>query len=108
MDYVKVADISEIPSGKMKMVTVGGKEVLIVNLDGKFYAIRNKCTHQGGDLSKGKLEGNVVTCPRHGSKFDVTTGKAISGPKILFLKIKIGDEATFDVKVEGNQVLIKD
>ena len=60
MDYVKVADISEIPFGKMKMVTVGGKEVLIVNLDGKFYAIRNKCTHQGGDLSKGKLEGNVV------------------------------------------------
>jgi 3-phenylpropionate/trans-cinnamate dioxygenase ferredoxin subunit len=107
MGFVKVAETKEIPLGSMKMVKPGESEILIVNVDGRFYAIGNKCTHMGGDLSKGKLEGNVVTCPRHGSKFDVTTGKAISGPKIGFFKLKTGDELPYEVKVEENEILIK-
>lgn len=107
MEFAKVAKTNEIPVGTMKMVKPGETEILIVNLDGRFYAIGNKCTHMGGDLSKGKLEGNVVTCPRHGSKFDVTTGKSISGPKIGFLKLKTGDESPYEVKVEENEILIK-
>jgi nitrite reductase/ring-hydroxylating ferredoxin subunit len=80
---------------------------LIANVDGDFYAIGNSCTHAGGDLSKGSLEGKIVTCPRHGAKFDVTTGKVVSGPKVLFLHPKIKDEPSYEVKIEGNEVLLK-
>ena len=104
---MKVAEKSEIPMGKMKMVTLNGKEILVANVGGNFYAIGDKCPHAGGDLSKGSLEGNIVTCPRHGSKFDVTTGKAVSGPKILFVRLTVKDEPAFEVKVDGNDVLIK-
>ncbi|MBM5805423.1 MAG: Rieske (2Fe-2S) protein [Candidatus Verstraetearchaeota archaeon] len=107
MGFVKVAEIQEIPVGTMKMVKLGEKEILIVNIGGKFYAIGNKCTHMGGDLSRGRLEGNMVTCPRHGAKFDVTTGKSIAGPKIGFLRVKTGDEPAYEVKVEGNDILLK-
>ena len=55
----------------------------------------------------GSLEGNVVTCPNHGAKFDVTTGKVVSGPKIAFLHPKIADEPTYLVKVENEDILIK-
>jgi 3-phenylpropionate/trans-cinnamate dioxygenase ferredoxin subunit len=106
MAFVKVAETSEIPIGTMKMVKPGETEILIVNVDGTFYAIRNRCTHQGGDLSQGKLEGNVVTCPRHGSRFDVTTGKNLSGPKIGFLRLKTDDEPSYAVKVEENAILV--
>jgi len=56
------------------MVVVGGKEVLLANVDGSYFAIANKCTHAGGSLAKGSLEGSIVTCPRHGSQFDLKTG----------------------------------
>jgi nitrite reductase/ring-hydroxylating ferredoxin subunit len=105
--FVKVAETSEISAGKMKMVKLEGKEILIANVNGNYFAIGDICTHAGGDLSKGSLEGNIVTCPKHGSKFDVTTGKVVSGPKILFIHPKINDEAFYEVKVEGKDVLLK-
>ena len=107
MGFVKVAETSEIPIGKMKSVKLEDKEVLIANVNGNYYAIANRCTHRGGDLSKGSLDGNIVTCPLHGSKFDVTTGKAISGPKIAFFRVKTNDEPSFEVKIEGNDVMLK-
>jgi 3-phenylpropionate/trans-cinnamate dioxygenase ferredoxin subunit len=107
LGFVKVAETSEVPVGKMKMVKIEEKEILIANVDGKYYAIGNICTHAGGDLSKGILDGNIVTCPKHGSKFDVTTGKAVSGPKVLFLRLKIKDEPSFEVKVKGKDILFK-
>ena len=105
--FVKVAEKSEIPVGMMKKVILNSKEILIANVGDKFYAISNKCTHAGGDLSKGTLDSNIVTCPRHGSRFDVTTGRSISGPKILFVTLKVKGEPVFSVKVEGNDVLLK-
>jgi 3-phenylpropionate/trans-cinnamate dioxygenase ferredoxin subunit len=107
MGFVKVAETQEIPVGTMKMVKPGEKEILIVNLEGKFYAIGNKCTHMEGDLSNGTLEGSVVTCLRHGARFDVTTGKSVAGPKIGFLRMKTGDEPAYEVKIEGNDILLK-
>jgi len=106
MSFFEVAKINEIPEGTMKPVTTQGKEILVVNYNGNFYAINRKCTHMGGDLSKGKLDGKIVTCPRHGSRFDVTTGKSISGPKIGFLKLKTKDESIYEVKVEGNSIKV--
>jgi len=107
MEFVKVASTSEVPAGKMKMVNVGENEVLIANVGGKYYAIGNRCTHSGGSLSDGSLEGNVVTCPKHGSKFDVTSGRAVQGPKIAFFKLKAKDEQNFEVKVNGSDILVK-
>jgi 3-phenylpropionate/trans-cinnamate dioxygenase ferredoxin subunit len=107
LTLVKVAEISEIPSGQMKTVKLAEKEVLIANVNGVYYAIGNICTHQRGDLSKGTLEGITVTCPKHKSKFDVTTGKVISGPKIPLMHPKIKDEPTYVVKVEGKDILLE-
>jgi 3-phenylpropionate/trans-cinnamate dioxygenase ferredoxin subunit len=106
MSFIEVAQVNEVPTGTMKSYSAGGKQILIANIDGKLYAINDVCTHAGGDLSKGKLEGKIVTCPRHGSKFDVTTGKCISGPKIVFLRFKAKDETAYEVKVEENRIKI--
>jgi nitrite reductase/ring-hydroxylating ferredoxin subunit len=85
MAFVKVAEASEIPSGKMKMVKFEEKEILIANVNGAYYAIANGCTHAGGDLSKETLNGTTVTCLKHGAKFDITSGKVVSQPKVLFM-----------------------
>lgn len=106
-NLLEVAKTEEIPAGKMKGVTVEGKDILVVNYDGKYYAIGRKCTHQSTDLSTGKLEGKIVTCPKHGSKFDVTTGICVAGPKIGFLKGKTGNEPAYEVTVEGNSIKVE-
>jgi 3-phenylpropionate/trans-cinnamate dioxygenase ferredoxin subunit len=105
MSFVEVAQIDEIPIGSMKPYTVNGKDLLITNIEGKFYAIGDKCTHLGGDLSKGTLEGKIVTCPRHGSQFDVTTGKSLRGPKII-LRFSTKDEPAYEVKLEGKSLQV--
>ena len=83
MEYTKAGQTTDIPVNTMKMVLVGGKEVLLANVDGAYYAIPNKCTHLGGPLAQGKLEGGIVTCPRHGARFDVRTGKATRLPAVV-------------------------
>jgi 3-phenylpropionate/trans-cinnamate dioxygenase ferredoxin subunit len=104
--FTKAARASEIPAGSMKMIMVAGNEILVGNVNGKHYAIPNRCTHSNGDLSKGKLEGNIVTCPKHGQRFDLTTGKSIQGPKVGFLKLKGKDTNQFATKVDGDDLLI--
>jgi len=106
MVLVKVAVSSDLPPGGMKRYSVNGHELVVANVEGTYFAIAGNCTHAGADLSKGTLEGGVVTCPRHGSKFDIRTGKAISGPKIGFLKLKTGDAKTYRVKVDGNDLMV--
>jgi 3-phenylpropionate/trans-cinnamate dioxygenase ferredoxin component len=106
MEYVRVADKSELPANKMIMVVVSGKEVLLANVDGSYYAIANKCSHLGGSLAKGSLQGCIVTCPRHGARFDVRTGQAVGEAKIGFLKMKVKDEESYTVKVEGTDILV--
>ncbi len=106
MEYVKVADKTELPENKMILVVVGGKEVLLANVAGSYYAIANKCTHLGGSLAKGSLEGSVVTCPKHGARFDVKTGQAVADAKIGFIKMGVKNEETYLVKVEGTDILV--
>jgi len=79
-EFIKVAEISEIPEGKMKAVKIDDKEILIANVEGKYYAIGNRCTHRHSDLSKGSLSGKILTCSGHGFKFDVTTGAVAWAP----------------------------
>lgn len=102
----------EVKEGQLHRLEMGSKAVLVTKVNGKIYAMNNKCTHLGCSLSEGKLEGTIVTCPCHGTKFDITNGKAVDyvakWPKIMgkmssrFIK----DEETFKVKVEGGQVQI--
>ena len=106
-DYVKVAGKSEIPVGKMKAVRLEGKGILIANVNGNYYAINNKCTHASGDLTQGVLEGNIVTCPRHHAQFDVITGKLVSPPKVGPFHPKANDEPTYQVKVVGEDIMVK-
>ncbi len=107
MEFVKIGSVAEVESDSMKKFEIQEKEILVSNIGGKYYAVNNRCPHRKGDLSKGELEGNIVTCPKHKSKFDITTGKAISGPKIPILKIKVNDLEKYEVKVDGEDLLVK-
>jgi nitrite reductase/ring-hydroxylating ferredoxin subunit len=98
--YVSVGQVNDFSLGSLKKVTVGGEDVVIGNVGGKLFAIANKCTHRGGPLNEGELEGNSVTCPWHGGQFDITTGKVLGPPPMK-------DEASFDVRIEGSDVLLK-
>ncbi|MCX6641827.1 MAG: Rieske 2Fe-2S domain-containing protein [Candidatus Bathyarchaeota archaeon] len=104
--FIRVANTSEIPAGTMKMFRAIGEEILLVNTGNAYYAIANRCTHRKGDLSKGRLEGNIIKCPVHGSKFDVTTGKNVDGPTILFIKGKTGDLKSYQLKIIGNEIYV--
>ena len=82
----KVAVAGEVPVGGMKKMSVAGKDILLANVNGAFFAIDARCPHLGGDLSQGRLEGTVVTCPRHGTQFDVVDGHIVrwlKGPGLL-------------------------
>ena len=79
-DFVKVAESKDIGPSTMKVVDVAGEKVCIINIEGNYYAIGNVCTHMGGPLNEGTLEGFEVQCPWHGSKFDVRTGEPTKPP----------------------------
>ena len=71
---------TEIVSGQMKKITVGGKEIIVSNVDGNYFAIDDTCTHSGASLSEGKLDGSIVTCDWHGAQFDCKNGKLVKFP----------------------------
>ena len=106
LNFTKVAKVSDIPAGKMKAVRIGEKDILVANVGGVFYAVADHCSHEGGKLSLGTLEGSVVTCPLHGSRFDVRTGKSVSGSKFLFFRSKVEDMPSYEVKVVGDDVMV--
>ncbi|OIO93197.1 MAG: biphenyl 2,3-dioxygenase [Anaerolineae bacterium CG2_30_64_16] len=98
-NYIKVARADEIAPGEKKIVEVDGILVVLVNLDGEFYAIEDVCTHDGGPLGEGELDGHQLICPRHGARFDVRTGDALTMPAFE-------PAPTYEVKVEGGDILI--
>ena len=79
-EYVKVAKTAEIEPGKARLVDVKGKPIALFNVDGNFFAVDNTCTHRGGPLTEGAISGHEVTCPWHGARFDVRTGKVVDPP----------------------------
>jgi 3-phenylpropionate/trans-cinnamate dioxygenase ferredoxin subunit len=95
-----VARKSEIPPGAMRRVEVGETVVLLCNVDGAIYAIEDVCTHDGGPLDQGQLEGCRIMCPRHGAYFDVATGAALTLPAITPVQ-------TYRVDVEGDNLFIE-
>jgi nitrite reductase/ring-hydroxylating ferredoxin subunit len=99
MGFVKVASAKDLKAGEMMGTEAGGKEICVANVGGRFYAIGNRCTHMGCSLSDGTLKGERVTCPCHGSTFNVFTGAVVKGPAEK-------SEPAYKVKVEKDQVSI--
>ena len=97
-NFTRVANVSDLKPGENKVVNANGTEVALFNVDGEFFAISNTCLHRGGPLGEGMLDGDVVTCPWHGWRFNVKTGIS---PVMPTAKI-----ATHQVKVEGNDVMV--
>ena len=106
MKYVKATQTAELKAGGKMKVTLEGRDILITNIQNSYYAVDNTCPHMGGSLFDGKLDGNNIVCPKHGSVFDVTTGKVVHGGKMLFISVKVHDLQSYPVKIEGSDLLI--
>jgi nitrite reductase/ring-hydroxylating ferredoxin subunit len=126
---IEVAKTDEIPIGKTKHVEVDGKEIMIANVDGKYFALSDRCGHSSALLSMGSIDKNLVTCPLHGAQFDLSTGKKIREPILIppglsmdnfpddwknyaerafeiASHIKTYDQEKYEVEVEGNSIRI--
>jgi 3-phenylpropionate/trans-cinnamate dioxygenase ferredoxin subunit len=99
-DFVKVADVSELPSPGKKIVEVDDHIVVLLRVEDKFYCLDDVCTHDGGTLGDGQLCGHELACPRHGAKFDVRNGKALTMPATE-------DTLSHEVKIEGDAVFVR-
>jgi len=99
-EFLTALRTSELSPGEMKVVELGGTEVVIANVGGRFCAFSNQCPHEEGPLGDGDLEGEIVTCPWHFSRFNVRTGEVIDG---------VTDDAVpvYEVRIEGDQVQVR-
>ena len=98
--FVRVCTVSDLPDPGKAIVTVGSRAVALFRVSGRFWATDGRCTHDGGQLAAGRLEGYTVICPRHGARFDVRTGEALSRPASV-------DLVVHEVKIEGDEVLVR-
>ena len=112
--FVEVSKTSDMKVGVMQKVSTGEREFLLVRIGGEYYAADNHCPHMKGSLSQGKLEGTTVTCPLHGSQFDLKTGEVVRWLKGAGLLSAIGRTlkpphslTTYRVKVEGDSIKIE-
>jgi 3-phenylpropionate/trans-cinnamate dioxygenase ferredoxin subunit len=99
-DFVRVAKASEIPDPGRQIVEVDDELLVVIHTAGNFYAIDDVCTHDGGPLGEGILEAFEIACPRHGAKFDVRDGRALTMPATKPTR-------THEVKIVGDEVLVK-
>lgn len=101
MALIGAGNIGDIPSGRVKLVFSESEElrIAICNLDGQYFAIEDVCTHDGGPLGQGDLEGDEIECPRHGARFSVRTGAATLMPAVMPVR-------TFAIKIEGDRLVV--
>jgi 3-phenylpropionate/trans-cinnamate dioxygenase ferredoxin component len=112
--FISVGRVSELQPGQMRMVKVRNREILLAKVGDKYYAAENRCRHMGGNLSKGKLSGTIVTCPLHGSQYDLTDGHIVrwtNWPKSLLALDQIRSKKrplpVFPVRIQGDSIEIK-
>lgn len=113
-EFVEVFKAAELKDGIMTAVSVAGREILLARVGGKYYAADNYCPHMRGNLSQGKLQGTIVTCPRHGSQFDLSDGHVIHWTNWSGLVSAVSKLARsprpltiYNVKVEADRVLVE-
>jgi nitrite reductase/ring-hydroxylating ferredoxin subunit len=97
--FTRLASVDDLKPNEMKGIKINGNQILLVNLNGAYYAIGNVCTHMGCMLSNGRLVGETVVCSCHASTFDVKTGKVIKG-------LAFKPEPSYELKIENGQVLV--
>jgi 3-phenylpropionate/trans-cinnamate dioxygenase ferredoxin subunit len=95
-----VAKVSQVTPGTTRRVEVDREPVLLCNVAGTLYAIEDVCTHDGGELDQGELEGNRIMCPRHGAYFDVVTGAALTLPAVMPVR-------TYAVRIQGDDIFVE-
>ena len=99
--WVAIARVEDVPPGEVRTFdTPDGGSVAVCNADGKFYAVEDVCTHDGGPLGEGILEGCAIECPRHGAQFDIRTGEVLRAPAYLPIRV-------FPVRSENGQLLLE-
>lgn len=98
--WVQVAQTADIAPGQMRSFLADEEPIVVCNVDGKFYAFQNVCSHQELPLEDGALAGKVITCPWHGAEFDVTTGEALAMPAVSPI-------VTYPVRVEGGAIFVE-
>lgn len=97
---VRIENATDIPAGEMRVFDVAGTKVNIAGVGGQLHAFDDTCTHKACSLAKGKLDGTTVTCPCHGSQFDVTTGEVLRGPAQQSVRSRL-------VQIEGESLLVE-
>ncbi len=97
--FLKVATQDEIPVGERLFLEINDEPIVIINLAGTLFAIGDVCTHDEGPLGDGEIEDHQIICPRHGARFDLRTGKALTLPAVV-------DIPVYPVRIEGNDVFI--
>jgi 3-phenylpropionate/trans-cinnamate dioxygenase ferredoxin subunit len=113
MAYVSVGEVSQLADGTMSEVIANGHEILIARAGDSLYAVDSRCPHMRGRLAEGKLDGTIITCPRHGSQFDLTDGSVVRWLQGSGLLSRIGTTLksprplkTYKVKVEDGEILV--
>jgi 3-phenylpropionate/trans-cinnamate dioxygenase ferredoxin component len=111
---IELAGAGDLKPGEMRMITVQGREILLARVGEHYYAADNRCPHMGGNLSQGKLEGTIVTCPRHASQFDLRDGHVVrwtTWPGALVamdqLRSRTRPLRTYLVSIEGDKIKLK-
>ena len=112
--FVEVTQIDDLEDGTMKAVNTAEREILLARLGDNYYAADNRCPHMSARLSQGKLDGTIVTCPRHGSQFDLSDGRVVrwtDWPGWISAVGKIVKApkpiSTYKVKIEGDKILVE-
>jgi 3-phenylpropionate/trans-cinnamate dioxygenase ferredoxin component len=100
-EWIDVAAENELAPGTWRTIDVDGTDVAVFNLDGAYYAIEDVCTHDGGVLTGGEVDGDVIVCPRHGARFSIRTGEVLAPPAYE-------DVPTFPVRIEAGIVQVRD
>jgi 3-phenylpropionate/trans-cinnamate dioxygenase ferredoxin subunit len=113
-NLTQIAGSNDLTEGTMKKYQIEGTEILLARIEGKYYATQNRCPHLGGDLSNGKLEGSIVTCPKHNSQFDLKDGKVVRWLKGSGFMAAVGKALkspsplkTYNVQVQDDKILIE-
>ena len=99
-EFVPVVKVSDVPDPGSVLVEVDDRLIVLFHVGGEFYALDDVCTHDGGPLGEGPVEDHTVTCPRHGAKFDICTGQALTMPATR-------PTVAHEVRVEGDRVLVR-
>jgi 3-phenylpropionate/trans-cinnamate dioxygenase ferredoxin subunit len=99
LEFIPVATINELGNGERIIFDIGGETIAVFNIAGKYFAIADVCSHDDGPVAEGQLHDHQIECPRHGARFDLETGKALSLPAVI-------DIPAYPVRIEGNDILI--